>query len=177
MKIELRIIRMLLAACALLQLGFFVLGWSGLLAADSWLQISPSGMSDATAHALSAQQRAAGAIVGLPVLLALGYGLWRLQCALVAIERKAMFGLDTIGHVRAFAGAALASTFLAIVELPLRALVFRGLPGVPGLPGRTMSVGVTNDQLLLILVCALFYLVIRLMHAARRLAEENEGFV
>ena len=174
MKMDLRVIRILLAACALLQLSFFVMAWSGVPGADSFVQISPARMSFTAAHALSAQERIAGALVGLPSLLALGYGLWRLHCALVNIERKAMFGLDTIGHVRAFAGAALASTFLAIVEIPLRALAFRA---ALGLPGQQIGVGVTGDQVLLILVCALFYLIIRLMHEARRLAEENEGFV
>lgn len=174
MKIEPRLLRVLLAACALLQVGFFVLGWCGVLPADAWLQVSPSGMSAAGAHALSSAERVAGAMAGLPALLALGYGLWRLWCALRNIERHAMFSVATIGHVRAFAGATLASTGLAILEAPLRALIYRF---VLGLPVQRMSIGVTNDQLLLILVCALFYLVIRLMHAARRLAEENEEFV
>ncbi len=174
MKTQLRILRVLLALCALLQLAFFALGWGGVLTPDAVVQISPSGMSHAAAHALDGQARVVGAMVGLPVLLALLYGLWRLQCALRNIARNAMFGLDTIGHVRAFAGAALASTLLAIVESPLRTLAWRVLSGVPG---NKLSIGVTNDQLLLIVVCALFYLVIRLMHEARRLAEENEGFV
>lgn len=173
MKTELRMLRVLLALCALLQLTFFVLGWSGVLAPDSPVQLSPTGMSAAT-HALSAQQRIAGAVIGLPVLLTLFYALWRLWCALRAIQSDALFGVATIAHVRAFAGAALASTLLAIAETPLRTLAYRLIEGVPG---HTISIGVTNDQLLLILVCALFYLVIRLMHAARRLAEENEGFV
>ncbi len=174
MKTELRILRVLLALCALLQLAFFALGWSGVLAPDAVVQISPTGIAHAAAHAMNAQQRLLGAMVGLPVLLALLYGLWRLQCALRNIDRNAMFGLDTIAHVRAFAGAALASTLLAIVEPPLRTLALRLAPGTHG---QTMSIGVTSDQLLLILVCALFYLIIRLMHEARRLAEENEGFV
>ncbi len=174
MKTELRILRVLLAACAVLQLTFFALGWSGVLTADSFVQISPSGLSYAAARALGGPQRLAGAATCLPVLLTLLYGLWRLQCALRNVERRAMFSLDTIAHVRAFAGAALASTLLAIVEVPLRTLVYRF---VLGLPEHKLSIGVTNDQLLLILVCALFYLIIRLMHEGRRLAEENEGFV
>ncbi len=108
------------------------------------------------------------------MLIALGYGLWRLHCALRNIALQALFSLDTIGHVRAFAGAALLSTVLAIIEIPLRALLLRG---VLGEPLSALSIGVSNDQLLLMLVCALFYLVTRLMHEGRRLAEENAGFV
>ncbi len=174
MKTECRVLRVLLAACAILQLTFFVLGWSAVLPPDAFVQISPTGIGDAAMRGLGAAHRLAGALAGLPVLLTLLYGLWRLHKALVNVERRAMFGLDTIGHVRAFAGAALASTMLSILEAPLRALVFRfGL----GEPPQPLAIGVTNDQLLLILVCALFYLIIRLMHEGRRLAEENEGFV
>lgn len=174
MKMETRVIRVLLAVCAIVQLAFFVLGWSGVLPPGGVVQISPAGLTSEALHALSTGQRMAGALAGLPVLLTLAYGLWRLLRALANIERRAMFGLDTIAHVRAFAGAVLASTILAILEVPLRALLLRLLPGVPG---HTFSIGVSNDQLLLMLVCALFYLIIRLMHEARRLAEENEGFV
>lgn len=174
MKTESRVIRVLLLVCALLQLLFFVAGWSGVLAADGFVQISPSGMSDAAAQALTAAQRLAGAATGLPVLLALAYGLWRLHRALRNIAHKAMFSVATIAHVRAFAGAVLLSTGLAILEPPLRALVYRF---VLDLPGNKLAIGVSNDQLLLILVCALFYLIVRMMHEGRRLAEENEGFV
>ena len=174
MNIESRVIYVLLLACALLQLLFFVLGWSGVLGAGSFIQISPSGMSEAAAQAMTTPQRMAGALTGLPALAAILYGLWRLRCALRNIEHKAMFSLATIGHVRTFAGAALLSTGLAIVEQPLRALVFRF---ALGFDQQRVAIGVTNDQLLLIVVCALFYLIIRLMHEGRRLAEENEGFV
>ena len=171
MKTELRILRVLLAVCACLQLAFFVLGWSGMLPPASFVQISPAGIRGVP---MSGAQQLAGALAGLPALLTLLYGLWRLLLALRNVERKALFSVDTIAHVRAFAGAALASTLLAILEVPLRTLVFRL---VLGLPEHKLSIGVSNDQLLLILVCALFYLVTRLMHEARRLAEENEGFI
>ncbi len=174
MKTEIRILRVLLALCALVQLTYFVLGWSGILPPESFVQISPSNLSDAGRDALSAWQRGVGAMVGLPALLVLAYGLWSLQRALYNIERNALFSLETIAHVRAFAGAALLSTFLAIVEVPLRTLAFRFFLGMPE---KRLAIGLTGTQLLLILVCALFYLIIRLMHEGRRLAEENEGFV
>ncbi len=174
MKTEIRVIRVLLAACAVLQLVFFVLGWSGVLPLGFFMQISPDGMSAAAARALAPAHRLAGVLAGLPVLLTLGYGLWRLLRALANIERRALFDLDTIAHVRAFAGAALASTCLAIVEAPVRTLAFRLIGNAPE---NRVSIGVTSTELLLILVCALFYLIIRLMHEGRRLAEDNEGFV
>lgn len=174
MKIECRVIRLLLSACVLLQVAFFALAWSDLLPPDVFMQLSAPGMSFEDMHALSPGQRAGGALLGLPALLALCYGMWRLAAALRNVERRAVFDLDTIAHLRAFAGATLAATLLAIVEVPLRALLFRfGFSSA----GNTISIGVSADQVMLILVCALFYLVIRIMHEGRRLAEENEGFV
>ncbi len=174
MKTECRIIRLLLVICVLLQLAFFVLAWGDVLPHDLFMQMSARELSVEQMHAMPLAQRLAGAALGLPALLALCYGMWRLARALGNVERQALFALDTIGHLRAFAGATLGATVLAIVEVPLRALVLHF--------GFTrndvkLSIGVTSDQVLLILVCALFYLVIRMMHAARRLAEENEGFV
>jgi hypothetical protein len=68
----------------------------------------------------------------------------------------------------------LLSTLLSIIEPPLRTLVWRfGF----GASGRRTAVGVSSEELLLVLVCALFFLITNLMHEGRRLAEENEGFI
>ena len=174
MKIECRVIRLLLSVCVVLQVGFFALAWGDLLPHDLFMQLSAPGMSFEAMHALSAGQRVGGALLGLPALATLCYAMWRLASALRNVERRAVFDLDTIGHLRAFAGATLAATMLAIVEVPLRALLFRF---VLGQGGNKMSIGISADQVMLILLCALFYLVIRIMHEGRRLAEENQGFV
>lgn len=174
MKTECRVLRLLLYVCVFLQVAFFVLAWGDLLPHDVFMQMSAREMSVADMRALSLAQRLAGAALALPALLALCYGMWRLAGALGNVERRAMFDLATIGHLRVFAGATLAATLLAIVEVPLRTLVMRFGFSQPGVK---FSIGVSSDQVLLILVCALFYLVIRIMHEGRRLAEENEGFV
>ena len=174
MKMNCRAIRTLLTLCAMLQVGFFVLAWSTLLPPDFFMQMSAREMTLESMRALSAPQRAAGAAVALPALLALCYGLWRLARALGQVERGALFALATIGHLRAFAAATLASTIFAILEIPARALVFRFSLGAPV---DKIGIGVSADQLLLMLVCAMFTLVIHLLHEGRRLAEENEGFV
>ena len=174
MKTECRVIRLLLGVCVFLQLAFFVLAWGDVLPHDLFMQMSARDMTVEQMHALPLAQRIAGAALGLPALLALCYGMWRLARALGNVEREALFELDTIGHLRAFAGATLGATLLAIVEVPLRSLVMHfGFARV----GDKFSIGVTSDQVLLILVCALFYLVIRMMHEGRRLAEENQGFI
>ncbi len=174
MKTEANLLRFLLLACLVLQVSFYVLAWSALLPASLFMQMSVRDLSEAALRALTPAQSVAGATVGLPALLAVAYGLWRLNCALNNIGRRAIFTLDTIGHVRAFACAMLASTGLAILEVPLRSALFHY---VFALPGEKLRIGVSGDQVLLTLVCALFYLITRMMHEGRRLAEENEGFI
>ncbi len=174
MKFHFSVIRALLVLCVVLQLAFFVLAWSGWLPPTFFMQMNARAMTSEAMRGLVGSQRAAGAIVALPALLALCYGLWRLSRALVQVERGAMFALTTIGHLRAFAAATLVSTVCAILEVPARALVFRLALGAPV---ERIGIGVSSDQLLLMLVCAIFTLVIHMLHEARRLALENEGFV
>ena len=174
MNIQCNLIRALLALCVSIQLAFFVLSWSGSLPADGIVQISAKGMSAAQMRALDLPQRAAGIALGLPALLALCYGMSRLARLLGNVGRGATFDRATIAHLRAFAGATLLSTLLAILEPPLRTVVLRfGF----GLSIPKFSIGVSSEELLLVLVCTLFSLITNLMHEGRRLAEENEGFV
>lgn len=174
MKIQIGVVRLLLAVCVLLQLSFFVLAWSSLLPAGGFIQVGAPEMSIEAMRVLALPQRLAGAALAVPALLSMCYGMWRLERMLANLERRAMFDHATIGHLRAFAGATLFSTVMGIGEHPLRSVLFRF-----GFDARdtSYSVGINSEQLLLILVCALFYVVITMMHEGRRLAEENEGFV
>ncbi|MES2322304.1 MAG: DUF2975 domain-containing protein [Pseudomonadota bacterium] len=173
MKKQARAIRVLLIVCLLLQVLFYVLAWSALLPTDLFMQMGATDLDAAALRRLTPTQSVAGAAIGLPPLLALVYGLCRLHGALVHVERRLVFDLVTISHIRAFAGAMLGSTMLSILEVPLRALVMRYF----ALPGVKLHIGVTSDQLLLILVCGMFYLIASMMHEGRRLAEENKEFV
>lgn len=174
MSLQCKLLRALLVLCALGQLSFFVLAWSSVLPPGLFMQFSATGIGIDEVRALGAAQRLTGAALALPSLLTLVYGLWRLERMLARFDRGAMFGIATIAHLRAFAGAVLASTALAIVEPALRALAFRHLFG--DLKAK-VSMGVSSEVLLLVLVCSLFYLITNMLHEGRRLAEENEGFV
>jgi hypothetical protein len=174
MKFYSRIILLLLLACAAIQLSFFVAAWSAALPPGSFMQISAKGMSVEQMRAMDPAQRLACAAVGLAPLLALAYGLLRLARLLANVRRGALFDRATIGHLRAFAGATLLSTVLSIVEPPVRTLLLRFGFGVPS---TGISIGINSEELMLLLVCALFFLVTNLLHEGRRLAEENEGFV
>lgn len=169
-----RTLQFLLVLCAAIQVGYFLLGWCSLLPAGGNMQLSPSGMSFAAARALSPPQRLLGAGIGLTALLPMLYGLWRLNRMLVNVRRNAMFAASTIGHLRAFAGAMLASTLLSILEPPLRTLAYRYALGGHA---RGISVSASSSEVMLILLCGLFYLITSVMQEGRRLAEENEAFV
>jgi hypothetical protein len=174
MNTQCRLLRALLVLCIVLQVSFFVLAWSSLLPAGGFMQMTAKGLTTDAMRALTLGQRLAGTLIAAPLLALMCYGFWRLERMLANVERKAIFAPASIGHLRAFAGAILAATLYAIVEPTLRALVYRfGL----GLAETKFSIGVSSDQILLILVCGLFYLVTRMMQEGRRLAEENEGFV
>ena len=85
-----------------------------------------------------------------------------------------IFSLANIAHLRAFAAATAGSTVLSMLEVPTRGLMFRHLLDVKD---ARIKFEVSSNDLFLVLVCVVFYLIIDLMHAARRIAQENEGFV
>jgi len=173
MKITL--IRALLWLCVAAQAAFFVLAWTTYAptVGSMTIDMTAIGMPFGARLALTPSARLLGAALALPTTLVLVYGLWRLDRLLLNFHRRELFTAQSIGHLRAFAGATLLSTALSIAEPPMRTLALR----LTGDGGWHFSVGVNSEQLMLILVCGTFYLITRLMHEGRRLREENEGFV
>ena len=175
-KTQCRLIRALLWLCFAIQVAFFILAWSSALpgVGSFWMRITPNGLSFAELSQMALNQRVLGIALGLPSLLALSFGLWRLDRMLINFQKNAMFAVNTIGHLRAFAGATALAIIVDIVVLPIRSILFNLM--LEGKIGR-MAMGISSEQLLLLLVCGLFYLITNMMHESRRLAEENEGFV
>lgn len=173
MKITL--IRALLWLCVAVQTAFFVLAWTTYAPSVGSMTIDMTaiGLPFGARLAMTPVQRAIGAALALPAMLVLFLGLWRLDRLLLNFRRRELFTVQSIGHLRAFAGATLLATLLSIVELPVRTLALR----LSGNGGQHFAVGVNSEQLMLILVCGMFYLITRLMQEGRRLREENEGFV
>lgn len=167
MKISTGLVRALIVLAIAGQLLTFALAWTAWLPSGFFMQLWPQGLSADSARALTPGQRWSGMLAGLPSLAVLCYGLWQLARLAANASRGAMFDLANIVCLRRFSGAILLSTALAIIEVPLRALAWH----------TPFSIGVSGDQLLIMLMCGLFYLVVRLMHEGRRLALENEGFV
>lgn len=177
MKKHIVLVRVLSACLGLLQLAYFLLAWIapeptqlGSVAVSFY----PRGMGSNTVAALAPGLRWAGILCALPALLLLGYALLRLDRMLQACASGQMFALRTVGHMKAFAACLLGSLVLTVIEPALRAFVWRhGFGG----PLRRVNVGVSSEELTLVLICALFFVVASMMHEARRIAEDNEGFV
>lgn len=170
-------VRLLSASLGLLQLTYALLAWlvpEAIHAGPVAMTFSPRGMETGDVAGLAPALRWAGIACSLPALLVLGYALLRLDRMLGACSRGRVFALETVGHMKAFTGGILGALVLTIVEPALRAAVWRyGLDA-----GRqAVNVGVSSEELTLVLICALFFVVASMMHEARRLAEENEGFV
>lgn len=164
-------------AFLLVQIVFFLLSWvipMPLTIGPINMQVAPDGMQGSRIDALTGAQQSAGMIVGVPGLVALTYGIFRLGRTLNGFQQGRIFAADTIAHLRASAGATLLSIVLFNLEKPLRGIAFNVFGDGKSYP---VSMAVTSNELLLILVCSLFYLIAGVMHEGRRLSEENEGFI
>lgn len=171
------LVRALALLLGALQLVYFLFSW--VMPDTSQIgpvavSFSPRGMEPGAVAGLAPGLRWAGIACALPALFLLGYALLRLDRMLQACATGQMFALRTVGHMKAFAGSILGALLLTVIEPALRALVWRlGLHA----PEQRVNVGVSSEELMLVLVCALFFAIAAMMHEARRIAEDNEGFV
>jgi len=176
-RLHIRLVRFLSVLLALLQLAYFLLSWifpEPVQVGPVTMNFYPRGMGTNAVAGLAPGLRWAGVLCALPALLLLGYALLRLDRMLGACAGGRMFALRTVGHMKAFAAALLGTLVLTVIEPALRAFVWRHALG-GGVQG--VQVGVSSEELMLVLICALFFVVASMMHEARRIAEDNEGFV
>jgi hypothetical protein len=172
-----RVIRWLMLAFLVIQVVFFLLPWivsTPFSVGPVRMHINLDGMTRGAVATLSASQKFAGMLVGLPGLVALTYGIVRLSMTLTRLQQGRIFTADTITYLRTSAGATLLSIVLFILEKPLRGIAFNALGNGNRYP---IAIDVTSNELLLILVCSLFYLIVGVLQEGRRLSEENEGFI
>ena len=135
---------------------------------------SVPGLDAAQLHALGGGQRLIAASIALPYLALLAYAIARLLGLLRAFERGEFFDAPTVRHLRAFAGTLLVARLLAIPTIYVRSYA------VARLLGDSDPRGVWSflpDDIAVVLVCAVFWLVARVMEEGRRLADENREFV
>jgi Protein of unknown function (DUF2975) len=123
---------------------------------------------------LSDWQRFLAGTVGIPYLVVLVWAFYRLNGMLRGFERSEFFESATVGHLRAFAGLLLLAKLLAAAGMHLRAaLLIHWL----GRENVHVMLNLSGDDIAVYLMCALFFLIARMMEEGRRLAEENREFV
>lgn len=160
-----------------LQILYFALSWGS---TESYYVISirmyfyPEGMTfDELLH-LSFVHRLIGIGLGLPALGMLLYAVIQLNSILASIKEGMIFSLRTIAAMQAFAGSLLLYLVLGNLEKPLRASLLNAMSEVPLLK---FFFTLNSNEILLVLLCALFYVLTAIMYEGRRLEEENKGFV
>jgi len=169
-------LRLALLAFVLVQAIYFVMAWlvpQGATIAGIHMVMTPKWLEPDAVAALTAGPLAVAMFANLPVVLLTAYAAWRLNALLRALQQGALFAATTIGHLRAFAGAALGAMAWSVLDTLLRGLAWRAIFGIEG----HARIGVSSEELLAMLVCLLFFLIAGLLHEGRRLAEENEGFI
>ena len=138
------------------------------------MRIHLAGVSSSTLAALHTEQRLILASASLPYLLFLVLAFYRLDRLLAAFALGEYFERRTVGHLRAFSGFLLLAKLLALAAMHLRgAMVAHMTDGAQ----RMTSLNLSNDDMAVLLMCGLFFVVAKMMEEGRRLAEENREFV
>jgi len=109
----------------------------------------------------------------VPYLVCLSWAFYHLHRMLHQFEAGEFFERATVRHLRTFSGLLLLAKVLSLVAMHLR--VFMYLPLAPA--GTRWAFNVTGDDLAVLMLCALIFLIAHLMEEGGRLAEENRGFV
>lgn len=138
------------------------------------LSLRFAGLSPDAMNALGWSDRLLVASFSVPYLLALLCAFLRLSRMLAGFERGQFFERATVGHLRAFAGWLLVAKALSLLAMHARvgALIhFLGHERVHAV------VNLSSDDVAVLLMCTLLFLIARMMEVGRELAEENRSFV
>ncbi len=138
------------------------------------MRLHLAGVSSDVMAKLTTAQRLQLSAISLPYLIVLVWAFVRLDKLLQSFARNEFFTRQAIGHLRAFSGLLLLAKLLALATMHVRAGMAIHLLGHTG---NRMTLNLSNDDLAVILMCGLFFLVARMMEEGRRLAEENREFI
>jgi hypothetical protein len=133
-----------------------------------------SGLDIQTLSSLLIGERLLLSAISVPYLVVLAWAFYRLDQMLRGFMLGEFFERETVGHLRAFAGLLLLAKLLSLAALHVRVAVFAHVLGRHD--GRAV-VNLSSDDMAVLLMCALFFLIARMMEEGRRIAEENKGFV
>jgi Protein of unknown function (DUF2975) len=133
-----------------------------------------AGLPPTAGIGLPPGERFALGAVTLPYLVCLVWAFCHLELLLRGLERAEFFEKATVRHLRAFAGLLLVAKALALIAGHVRVALFMAWTG----PSHTrIAVNASSDELALILLCALIFLIAHMMDEGHRLAEENRSFL
>lgn len=138
------------------------------------MRIHLAGVSSSTLAALHTDQRLILATASLPYLLFLVLAFYRLDRLLAAFAIGEYFDQKTVGHLRAFSGFLLLAKLLALAAMHLRGAMVAHMTDAVN---RATSLNLSNDDMAVLLMCGLFFVLAKMMEEGRRLAEENKEFV
>lgn len=125
------------------------------------------------AAALEGTNRFLIGAICLPYLACLTFAYRHLDGLLRGFERAQFFEPATVAHLRAFAGFLLAAKVFSLVANHYRVWLYMPV----ATPGTRPAISITGDEVALLLMCALIFLIGHLMEEGNRLAEENRGFL
>lgn len=174
--------------CLLIRLGgaFFVVGvlaiyvitwcWPVIHLAGHPLMVKLhlAGLPATALSELSAGDRLLIGAISLPYLAAFIWAFTRLDRMLRGFARGEFFESETVGHLRAFSGYLLLAKLLSLIAMHARVAVLVHLLGHERVRA---VVNLSSDDMAVLLMCALFFLIARMMEEGRRLAEENREFI
>ena len=133
-----------------------------------------AGLGIYTLSSLPIGDRLLLSAISVPYLGVLVWAFYRLDKMLRGFLRGEFFERETVGHLRAFAGLLLLAKLLSLAAMHARVAVFAHVLGHHD--GRAV-INLSSDDMAVLLMCALFFLIARMMEEGRRIAEENKGFV
>jgi hypothetical protein len=138
------------------------------------MRLHLAGVSSTTMASLTTGQRLMLAAASLPYLAFLLLAFYRLDRMLAAFSRGEYFERATVGHLRAFSGFLLIAKLLALGAMHARSAMVMHMTEAKRL---VMSINLSNDDLAVLLMCGLFFVIARMMEEGQRLAEENKEFI
>jgi hypothetical protein len=138
------------------------------------MRLNLAGVSTQLITQLSFDQRMLLALVSLPQLGALLWAFSHLNKLLRSFERGDFFNQTAVSHLRAFAGFTLLAKVLSWLTLHARVGTVIQFLGDDKIRNR---ISLTGDDLTVLLLCALFFLIARAMEVGRAAVEENKEFI
>lgn len=169
-------IRLAIASYLLLNLFFYLTTWMHLefQLAFFTMRMSLPGLSFEQIGALSNSALALAALLNFTGLAISFWAMKQLWAMLSTLTPETSFSRDNIELWKRFSAGILAATAFSILELPLRGLLFSLFKFNAGIK---IEVGVSTEQLMLLLFCLLSYLVAQLFQQAHRREQENKEFI